>query len=56
VHKKSAAAGSLTALWDGRNSYGQLVRSGDFEVRVLAPTAAGPVELSRSFQVRRLSR
>ena len=54
--KKLTAAGNLTAHWDGRNSYGQLVRGGAYEVRVLASSAAGPVELSRSFQVRRLVR
>ena len=56
VLNTSAPAGTLTASWDGRNRYGQLVRSGLYQVRVLTSTAAAPVELSRSFQVQRLSR
>ncbi|MGD0273659.1 MAG: phosphodiester glycosidase family protein [Gaiellaceae bacterium] len=56
VLNTSAPAGTLTASWDGRNRYRQLVRSGLYQVRVLASAAAGPVGLSRSFQVQRLSR
>jgi hypothetical protein len=56
VLKKTVPAGSLTVLWDGRNRYGQLVRSGRYQVLVRASAAAGSVELSRSFQVQRLSR
>jgi hypothetical protein len=56
VLKTSAPAGDLSAHWNGRNSYGQLVRGGAYEVRVLASAAGGPVELTRSFQVRRLSK
>jgi len=56
VFKKKAPAGRLTVRWDGRNKYGQLVRSGRYQVRVTAATAAGPIELSRNFQVRRLSK
>lgn len=55
VLKKTAPAGSLTVRWDGRNRYGQLVRSGRYQVRARTSTAAGPAELSRSFQVQRLS-
>ena len=56
VLNTSAPAGTLTASWNGRNRYGQLVLSGLYQVRVQTSTAAGPVELTRSFQVRRLSK
>ena len=55
VLKRSAPSGNLSAVWDGRNRYGQLVRSGGYQVRVVASAGAGPVGLDRNFQVRRLA-
>jgi flagellar hook assembly protein FlgD len=55
VFNKAAPSGTLTVRWDGRDTKGRLVRSGSYEVRATSSGTLGPVELRRSFRVRRLA-
>jgi len=50
---RSRAAGAQTITWNGRSTYGSLVRAGRYQLRVTAQNAVGTVSLTAPFTIRR---
>ena len=50
---RSLAAGPQTITWNGRITYGSLVRAGRYQLRVTAQNAVGTVSLTAPFTIRR---
>jgi hypothetical protein len=50
---RSLAAGPQTITWNGRSTYGSLMRAGRYQLRVTAQNAVGTVSLAAPFTIRR---
>jgi flagellar hook assembly protein FlgD len=50
---RSLAAGPGTITWNGRSTYGSLVRAGRYQLRVTASNAVGTVSLIAPFTITR---
>jgi hypothetical protein len=50
---RNRAAGTQTITWNGRSTYGSLVRAGRYQLRVTAQNAVGTVSLTAPFTIRR---
>ena len=50
---RSLAAGAQTITWNGRSTYGSIVRAGRYQLRVTAQNAVGTVSLTAPFTIRR---